>query len=54
MDIIIEKQLPVKTKIYRGDQVYIPKIFRNHLKWRIGDNVKVYLVKGGLFIEKGD
>jgi len=54
MNLNIEEQIPVKSKIYRDKQIYIPENVRRFLEWNIGDKIEMFATKEGVFIRKDD
>lgn len=53
MQLNIEEQLPISTKIYKNNLIMIPISARNLLNWNEGDKLELYPTTKGIFITKG-
>lgn len=52
MQLNIEEQIPINTKIIRDYQIVIPVDVRKNMGWEIGDKLHLYATTKGIFIKK--
>ena len=52
MQLNIEEQIPIKTKIYKFDRVMIPATVKRALNWEVGDELELYATTKGIFVTK--
>lgn len=52
MNLNIEGQIPIISKIYRGQQIYMPVDIQEALKWNVGDKIEMFATTEGIFLRK--
>ena len=52
MQLKIEEQIPIQTKVYRNNMIIIPAGVRKLLNWGEGDKLELYATKKGIFFRK--
>lgn len=53
MNLNIENQIPIISKVYRDKQIYLPVSIQKGLNWKTGDKLEMYATTEGIFLRKG-
>lgn len=52
MEIIIPKQIPIKTKLYGNGCIRLTDDMREYLNWSVGHKLEAYFTDEGIFFMK--
>ena len=53
MNLNIENQIPILSKVYKDMQIYLPVSIQKGLNWKVGDKIEMFATTEGIFLKNG-
>ena len=52
MNLNIENQIPILSKVYKDMQIYLPVSIQKGLNLKVGDKIELFATTEGIFLKK--